>query len=169
MDRINADLETRTTPSGQTVNLDWRIDEDAPVGTSEAVELLLTTPGVNRKKDEALRQFLKERLEQARTDTRDATVRDRLIDLLDYRLWHRFTVMQRRSPGTVDATDPQDPRQGVGRVEGGHAASAAVRRCGLLCIVEADGSPSGRSRRGFAGIDGAHHRQAAGPDRRVGL
>ena len=58
VDRINADLETRTTPSGQTVNLDWRIDEDAPVGTSEAVELLLTTPGVNRKKDEALRQFL---------------------------------------------------------------------------------------------------------------
>ena len=98
VDRINADLETRTTPSGQTVNLDWRIDEDAPVGTSEAVELLLTTPGVNRKKDEALRQFLKERLEQARTDTREATVRDRLIDLLDYRLWHRFTVMQRRSP-----------------------------------------------------------------------
>jgi uncharacterized protein (TIGR02680 family) len=98
VDRINADLAGRTTPSGQTVNLDWRVDEDAPAGTVEAVELLRTTPGVNRRKDEALRQFLAERLEQARADTEESTVRERLVDLLDYRRWHRFMVVQRRSP-----------------------------------------------------------------------
>jgi len=98
VDRINADLETRTTPSGQTVNLDWRVGEDAPAGTAEAVELLRTTPGVSRRKDEALRQFLKERLEQARADSGEASVRDRLVDLFDYRRWHRFTVVQRHSP-----------------------------------------------------------------------
>src|SRR5919198_372535 len=101
VDQINADLRSRATPSGQTINLYWRVHEDAPAGTAEAVELLRTTPGINRAKDQALAQFLKERLEQARIDPGEASVRERLIDLLDYRRWHQFTVVQRH-PGDRD-------------------------------------------------------------------
>jgi uncharacterized protein (TIGR02680 family) len=101
VDQINADLRSRATPSGQTINLQWRVHEDAPVGTAQAIELLRTTPGVNRTKDQALAQFLKERLEQARTDPGETSIRERLIDLLDYRRWHQFTVVQRH-PGDRD-------------------------------------------------------------------
>ncbi len=99
VDRMNAAIERRTTAAGAQVRLDWSLDDGAQADAKDAVPLFLHAGRLlseaNRK---ALRAFLQRRLAQAREAQGDRSLQDRLLDVLDYRTWHRFQV-EHRTPG----------------------------------------------------------------------
>ncbi len=99
VDRMNSAIEGRTTAAGAQVRLDWSLDDAAQADAKDAVPLFLHAGRLlseaNRK---ALRAFLQRRLAQARDAQGDRSLQDRLLDVLDYRTWHRFQV-EHRTPG----------------------------------------------------------------------
>jgi regulator of replication initiation timing len=96
VDRINTLLKgVRSAAGGVGVSLRWDIDPDQPEKTQlkRAKELLLhDSPAADGRLE--LDGFLRSRIEQIRADERDTgDWRQRLEQMLDYRAWHRFTVL----------------------------------------------------------------------------
>lgn len=99
VDRMNAALSARTTAAGAQVRLGWELDETAQEDAREAVPLFLKAGALLSERNRvALRAFLERRLALARDADGARTLQDRLLDVLDYRAWHRFHV-DHRTPG----------------------------------------------------------------------
>lgn len=107
VDRINDQLgRVRTAAAGVQVRLKWEIDPEQPNAVREARTLLLRQEARAEDRD-ALHQFFRARIEQAKTDEDlSATWEDRLRRVLDYRSWHRFDfqIAHRDWEGYVPAT-----------------------------------------------------------------
>jgi len=98
VDRMNAALHRRTTSAGSQVRLAWELDDAAQEDTREAVPLFLRTGALLTERNrDALRAFLERRLAVAREAGGTRPLHDRLLEVLDYRAWHRFHV-EHRSP-----------------------------------------------------------------------
>jgi uncharacterized protein (TIGR02680 family) len=99
VDRMNAALDRRTTSAGSQVRLAWELDEAAQEDAREAVPLFLRTGALLTERNrDALRAFLERRLALAREAVGTRPLQDRLLEVLDYRAWHRFHV-EHRAPG----------------------------------------------------------------------
>jgi uncharacterized protein (TIGR02680 family) len=99
VDRMNAALSARTTAAGAQVRLGWELEDGAQDDAREAVPLFLKAGALLSERNRiALRAFLERRLALAREADGARTLQDRLLDVLDYRAWHRFHV-DHRAPG----------------------------------------------------------------------
>ena len=96
---MNEAIEARTTAAGAQVRLAWDLDEGTREDAREAVPLFLKAGQLlSERNRSALRAFLERRLAEAREADGERTLQDRLLDVLDYRAWHRFRV-EHRTPG----------------------------------------------------------------------
>jgi hypothetical protein len=101
VDRMNGALEDRTTAAGAQVRLDWALDDASSGDAREAVPLFLRSGALLTERNRAaLRGFLERRLAEARASEAAGgrSLQERLLEVLDYRAWHRFGV-EHRSPG----------------------------------------------------------------------
>ncbi len=100
VDRMNQALESRTTAAGAQVQLDWRPDDAADQADALTAVPLFFVSGhlLSEANRRALRQFLERRLAQARDAAGERSLQERLLEVLDYRRWHRFQV-KHREPG----------------------------------------------------------------------
>jgi hypothetical protein len=76
------------------VRLRWDVDSDQPAVVKSARTLLLQDYGALSERDQqALQQFVRARVDQARAELEASASWDtRLRETLDYRRWHRFTL-----------------------------------------------------------------------------
>jgi uncharacterized protein (TIGR02680 family) len=100
VDRMNEALEERTTAAGAQVRLAWELDDAGGLADArEAVPYFLRAGHLLTEGNRgALRAFLQRRLAEARDGEGDRSLQERLLDVLDYRSWHRFQV-EHRTPG----------------------------------------------------------------------
>lgn len=90
---MNTQLTRCPTAAGQRLRLQWRVSENAPAGTEQAVHLLLRGSGLLTDDQRGqLRAYLHERLRAAREGEAAARLFDRIGEAFDYRRWHTFTV-----------------------------------------------------------------------------
>ncbi|MQY14501.1 hypothetical protein SRB5_46690 [Streptomyces sp. RB5] len=100
VDAMNSRLERVRTASKVAVQLLWQVDPELPPGTRAARDLLLKDPvRLTDADQEALHQFFRERIEEARADQRAVSWEEQLAQVLDYTAWHRFTVRLDRANG----------------------------------------------------------------------
>lgn len=95
VDRMNEELSrVRTHAAGVQVRLRWDVDPEQPDAVRSARRLLLKDPAdLVDSEREALYGFFRARIEQVRTEVETATGwEERLRAVLDYRVWHRFTL-----------------------------------------------------------------------------
>jgi uncharacterized protein (TIGR02680 family) len=95
VDSINAQLgKVVTHAGGVAVRLRWDVDSDQPAVVKSARTLLLQDYGALSERDQqALQQFVRARVDQARAELEASASWDtRLRETLDYRRWHRFTL-----------------------------------------------------------------------------
>lgn len=96
VDRMNAQLERRPTPSGMRLKLRWDVREEERTETRRAIELLMKSPELMTDADRAaLEGYLRERLRAAREGDPHRALAERMAEVLDYRRWHRFEVVFR--------------------------------------------------------------------------
>jgi len=100
VDRMNQALEPRTTAAGAQVRLAWRLDDTTEQPDANVAVPLFYKSGhlLSEANRRALRQFLERRLAQARDAATERSLQERLLEVLDYRRWHRFQV-EHREPG----------------------------------------------------------------------
>ncbi|SEQ71278.1 TIGR02680 family protein [Streptomyces sp. yr375] len=100
VDRMNGHLERVRTASKVSVQLVWRIHPDLPAGTQTARTLLLKEPkNVTDADREALHDFFRARIEEAKARNTAATWEEQLAEVLDYTAWHQFVVRLDRANG----------------------------------------------------------------------
>ena len=91
--RMNEQLAAHPTASGMRLRLHWDVAESAPAGAREAIDLLLRAGHLLSDIDRgALRQFLQQRLAEARTADGLGSLPERMLAVLDYRTWFAFEV-----------------------------------------------------------------------------
>ena len=96
VDAINAQLAAVRTMAGEVqVRLRWEVDPDQPEAVKAARSLLLQDPaGLSDGQRESLQAFVRARVDQARAELEaHAPWEARLRETLDYRAWHRFTLL----------------------------------------------------------------------------
>jgi hypothetical protein len=90
---MNEELSHRPTASGMEIRLRWKLTDEAPGGTQKALELLLRSSHLLSDTDRrALRAFLQQRLDEARSQDGQGSLQERMLAVLDYRFWHTFDV-----------------------------------------------------------------------------
>ncbi|KAB8167888.1 TIGR02680 family protein [Streptomyces sp. 3MP-14] len=100
VDRMNGHLERVRTASQVAVRLVWDVRPDLPDGTRAARELLLKDPSRATAADrEALHDFFRARIEEAKAADTATSWEEQLGEVLDYTAWHRFTVRLDRANG----------------------------------------------------------------------
>lgn len=100
VDTMNEQLKRRPTASGMELRLRWRLNEEAPPGTEEALKLLLKASHLLSNTDRsALQRFLQQRLDEARDEDGQGSLQDRMLSVLDYRFWHTFHVEFKTNTG----------------------------------------------------------------------
>jgi uncharacterized protein (TIGR02680 family) len=106
--RTNAELAARPTSTGMQLRLRWVVDSDGPQGLTEARERLLRQTADAWSEDDraAVGAFLQARIQEVRSRDAGGTWIEHLIEALDYRAWHRFTVERRQAGGWRSATGP---------------------------------------------------------------
>lgn len=93
VEAMNEQLARCRTAAGQQLRLRWRVDEDAPPATEQAIELLLRGSGLLTEDQRGqLRAYLHERLREAREGEAAVSLFERIAGAFDYRRWHRFTI-----------------------------------------------------------------------------
>lgn len=93
VDGMSEQLEARPTSSGMRMRLRWLPSDDAPHGVKEAIELLFRDGRLLSETDrDALRQFLRQRLDVARSGDGAGSLQERMMQVLDYRGWFTFHV-----------------------------------------------------------------------------
>jgi len=98
--RMNEQLRRRPTASGMQIRLEWHVTDEAPAGSRQAIDLLLRTPALLSDSDQtSLQEFLRRRLDEARSSDGLGSMMERMAAVLDYRGWHSF-VVSFRSNGT---------------------------------------------------------------------
>jgi hypothetical protein len=98
--RMNRHLEAHPTSSGMQMRLEWQVADEAVAGTKEAVHLLFKSGGLLSDSDrDALGRFLRQRLDEARSNSGACSLQEQLLTVLDYRTWHQFHVECRAGAG----------------------------------------------------------------------
>jgi uncharacterized protein (TIGR02680 family) len=91
--QMNEQLQRVRTASGLRIKLDWRLHEDLPASHREARALLLRDPATLSADDKtALHAFFRSRIEEVRDEDEGSGWEAQLLQVLDYRKWHEFTV-----------------------------------------------------------------------------
>jgi uncharacterized protein (TIGR02680 family) len=96
VDAINGQLAAvRTAAGGVEVRLRWDVDPDQPDAVRSARALLLRDPAdLTDGERSALQAFVRARVDQARAELEaNAPWEARLRETLDYRAWHRFSLL----------------------------------------------------------------------------
>jgi uncharacterized protein (TIGR02680 family) len=96
VDGINDQLAAvRTRAGGVQVRLRWEVDPEQPAVVSAARSLLLRDPADLADEERiSLQDFVRARVDQARAELEaNAPWEARLRETLDYRAWHRFSLM----------------------------------------------------------------------------
>lgn len=102
VDGMNAILREITTSQGIGVRLEWRTRGDLDPATATALRLLAKDPDARTaEEDAAVRTAVAGLVEEARADDPDASYRDVIGGVLDYRSWHELRIYLRR-PGRSD-------------------------------------------------------------------
>ncbi|KLL11690.1 hypothetical protein FrCorBMG51_09690 [Protofrankia coriariae] len=90
---MNSRLERVRTASRTAVQIQWRVDPALPAATRGARDLLLRDPSQLTKADhEALHEFLRARVDDARDDDTATGWEEQLLRVFDYTAWHQFIV-----------------------------------------------------------------------------
>lgn len=153
--QMNNTLGAHATNSGATVQIQWRVDDEAGPNVSAAVDALLTSPATRSEQASALlATFLAERVALARRgDIEGADLAERLTAALDYRTWYRFKLRYNTAAGEGALTSKT-----VGTGSGGQQAK--ISHLPLLAAAAGFYSSSPTAPRlcfldeAFAGIDG---------------
>jgi hypothetical protein len=100
--RMNSRLDTITTSHGIGVSLRWRRRDDLDTGLVSTVDLLAKPPDLRTyDEDQVLTAALARRIADARRENPEQPYRELIGEVLDYRRWHRMTLVLRR-PGRSD-------------------------------------------------------------------
>ncbi|GAB2658195.1 TIGR02680 family protein [Saccharopolyspora gloriosae] len=100
VDTMNTRLKRVRTASKVAVQLVWEVDPNLPAGTQNARELLLTDPARLTDADkDALHDFFRDRIAEAKQDNAAASWEGQLAQVFDYTAWHRFGVKIDRANG----------------------------------------------------------------------
>lgn len=99
---MNGILSGVTTTQGIGVRLDWRTRGDLDQATATALKLLAKDPDARTEtEDAAVRAAVAGLVEEARAADPEASYRDVIAGVLDYRNWHELKIYLRR-PGRPD-------------------------------------------------------------------
>jgi uncharacterized protein (TIGR02680 family) len=102
VDRMNVVLGEITTSQGIGVRLEWRVRGDLDPATAVALRLLAKDPDARTAKEDAsVRSAVAGLVAEARVADPDASYRDVVGRVLDYRTWHEMKIYLRR-PGRAD-------------------------------------------------------------------
>lgn len=102
VDRMNAILGEITTSQGIGVRLEWRTRGNLDPPTAIALRLLAKDPDARTAEEDAsVRLAVAGLVEDARSNNPDASYRDVIGEVLDYRGWHELKIYLRR-PGRKD-------------------------------------------------------------------
>ena len=170
VDGINTQLDrVRTVAGGVAVRLRWDVDPDQLAAVRSARALLLRDPhDLTEDESAALQDFVRARVEQARAELEpSAPWEARLRETLDYRTWHRFTLLvaHRDWDGYQAATASRLQRLSTG--ERSIALHLPMMASLAAHYADAEGNPSGCPRlvlldELFAGVDPANRAQLFG-------
>lgn len=160
---MNDQLTEHPTTSGVTLQLRWEPDPDAGTGAIEALRLLKRDVHLlDVAERAALAAFLAERVRAARDNAEGADSAEAMASALDYRSWHRFTVV-RRAGGREERFTSRTQARGSGGEQAklahlplfaataGYYSSAAATAPRLIVLDEA-----------FAGIDDSQRADCMG-------
>ena len=111
---MNRRLSTVTTAHGIGASLRWRRRDDIDADLAGTIDLLAKSPD-HRDADEdaALATALSSRIDAARRDDPEATYRDLIARVLDYRTWHEMSILVHR-PGESPKQLARHPRLSEG-------------------------------------------------------
>ena len=111
---MNRRLSTVTTAHGIGASLRWRRRDDIDADLAGTIDLLAKSPD-HRDADEdaALATALSLRIDAARRDDPEATYRDLIAHVLDYRTWHEMSILVHR-PGESPRQLARHPRLSEG-------------------------------------------------------
>ena len=99
--QMNQQLQRVRTASGLRIKLDWRLRDDLPGSHKEARALLLRDPATLSADDKsALHAFFRSRIEEVRDEDQGSGWEAQLLQVLDYRQWHEFTVAMDKGDGS---------------------------------------------------------------------
>ena len=99
VDRINELLVACRTASGMTLRLAWKPDSSQDGQIRQVIGWLRQDPDMLGDTDrQALEDFFRQRIDAARQEHSVVPWREQLLEALDYRRWHRFSIL-RRMPG----------------------------------------------------------------------
>ncbi|WP_157871719.1 MULTISPECIES: TIGR02680 family protein [Frankia] len=102
IDRMNAVLTAVTTSQGIGVRLDWRTRGDLDPATATALRLLAKDPDARTaEEDAAVRAAVAGLVDEARAERPEASYRDVIGVVLDYRNWYELRIYLCR-PGRAD-------------------------------------------------------------------
>ena len=95
VENTNRELTARPTSTGMQLKFVWEADPDGPAGLEGARRQLLRANALWSADERAgLARFLQERIRAERNADESGTWRDQLAAALDYRRWHRFSVLR---------------------------------------------------------------------------
>ena len=111
---MNKRLSTVKTAHGIGTSLRWRRRDDVAQELAGLVDLLAKTPDHRDAEENAqLATVLSGRIDAARRDDPEATYRDLIARVLDYRQWYEMTVLVLR-PGDTPRPLARDPKLSEG-------------------------------------------------------
>jgi uncharacterized protein (TIGR02680 family) len=111
---MNKRLSTVKTAHGIGTSLRWRRRDDVAQELAGLVDLLAKTPDLRDAEENAqLATVLSGRIDAARRDDPEATYRDLIARVLDYRQWYEMTVLVHR-PGETPRPLARDPKLSEG-------------------------------------------------------
>ena len=95
VENTNTEITARPTSTGMQLKFVWEADPDGPPGLETARRQLLRANALWTVDERAgLARFLQERIRAERNADESGTWRDQLAAALDYRRWHRFSVLR---------------------------------------------------------------------------
>ena len=101
IDRMNQRLSTVKTTHGIGVELRWRRRDDLDPGFAATVGLLAKLPDLRTAdEDRTLIEALGQRIDEAHRDDPGTPYRELIARVLDYRDWHRMTIILHRAGRT---------------------------------------------------------------------
>jgi hypothetical protein len=159
----NAAIANCRTSSGIAVDLRWRPVEDGDALLARALTLLRTSPEAlsDAQRGELVR-FFRERVDAGRAATEDGTVTQHLVEALDERRWHGFTVMQDRDGRRVPLTRASHQAGSGGEKSAALHLPLFAAASALMASADAHAPRIIMLDEAFAGIDATMRRQLLG-------
>ncbi len=95
--KANEELTARPMGTGMILRFDWQPRDDGPSGLAAArKQLLRLSSAWSPAERNALGDFLHDQINLVRQNNVSGGWKQHLEEALDYRRWHRFTIMQKR-------------------------------------------------------------------------